>query len=52
VSGDGKQVRAAASKGDEVVRWVDPGVLEVIGVVPDLLGLTEHIRAMAPIDRL
>jgi hypothetical protein len=31
---------------------VDPGVLEVIGIVADLLGLTEHIQALAPLDRL
>jgi hypothetical protein len=51
VTADREEI-TARQKPDEVVRWVDPGVLEVIGIVADLLGLTEHIQAMAPIDRL
>ena len=31
---------------------VDPGFLKVIGIVADLLGLTEHVHAVLPLDRV
>jgi hypothetical protein len=51
LSGGAKSNEAHERQADKV-RFVDPGVLEVIGIVADLLGLTEHIQALAPLDRL
>jgi hypothetical protein len=38
MTGGGEEI-PVPNGADEVARWVDPGVLEGIGVVADLLGL-------------